>query len=201
MKQDPDKKFELDELTGDTLLSGHDYDGIKELDNKLPKWWLGLFYITIIISVIYLIRYHVINTGDLQNAEYEREMAKAEQTYKRPEASSTSLNAANVILLTDVATLEAGKTIYDKHCMVCHLSKVEGLVGPNMTDEYWIHGGSIGDLFNIIVVGVVEKGMISWKDQLLPVEIQQVACYILSLQGTDPPNAKAPEGVIYVPGE
>ena len=197
MKQDPYKDLDLDELTGDKLLSGHEYDGIKELDNQLPKWWLGLFYITIIFSVIYVLRFHVLKTGDLQQAEYQKEMASAAEKYKPSETAA--LNASNATVLADEASLIAGKAIYDKNCMVCHLSKGEGLVGPNFTDEYWIHGGSMADIFNIIVIGVPAKGMISWKDQLPPVEIQQVSSYILSLQGTNPPNAKAPEGELYTP--
>jgi len=196
MKQDPEHTYTKDELTGDKLLEGHEYDGIMELDNKLPKWWLGLFYITIIFSVIYVLRYHVLKTADLQAMEYEKEIAAAEDKYKS--AKPDMIDASTVSLLTDAASMEAGKAIYDLHCSVCHLSKGEGLVGPNMTDEYWIHGGSMADLYNIIVVGVPAKGMISWKDQLSPTEIQQVASYILSLQGTDPPNAKAPEGELYV---
>lgn len=190
---------EKDELTGDELLAGHEYDGIQELDNKLPKWWVGLFYITIIWSAVYMVHYFVLQTGDLQAAEYDKEMAEAADKYKKPAGSD--INAENVTLLTDEASLAAGKVIYDKSCAVCHLSKGEGLVGPNMTDQYWIHGGSIGDLFDIIVVGVPEKGMISWKDQLTPKQIQEVSSYILSLQGTNPPNQKEPQGELYVPGE
>jgi cytochrome c oxidase cbb3-type subunit 3 len=197
MKQDPEHTIVQDELTGEKLLDGHEYDGIKELDNRLPKWWLGLFYLTIIFSAIYVLRYHVLKTGDLQAQEYEKEMAEAAEKYK-PAQSDVS-DAFAVTLLTDAASLEAGKVIYDKHCLVCHLSKGEGLVGPNLTDEYWIHGGSIRDVYDIIVVGVPAKGMISWKDQLKPIEIQQVSSFILSLQGTNPPNAKAPEGELYVP--
>jgi len=195
MKQDPEHTYSTDELTGDKILEGHDYDGIKELDNRLPKWWLGLFYITIIFAVIYFLRYHVLKTGDLQEAEYQKELADAAEKYKKPEGET--MDASATTLLTDAASMEAGKAIYDQHCLVCHLSKGEGLVGPNLTDQYWIHGGSMEDVVNIIIVGVPAKGMISWKDQLKPEEIQQVASYILSLQGTDPPNAKAPEGELY----
>lgn len=196
MKEDPDHTYIKDELTGDNILAGHEYDGIMELDNRLPKWWLGLFYITIIFAVIYTLRYHVLKTADLQDMEYDKEVSAAEEKYKA--AKSGEVDASTLTVLTDPASMEAGKAIYDKNCSVCHLSKGEGLVGPNMTDEYWIHGGSMEDVYNLIVVGVPAKGMISWKDQLSPTEIQQVASYIFSLQGTNPPNAKAPEGEIYV---
>ncbi len=185
--------IEKDELTGDTLISGHEYDGIKELDNKLPKWWLWLFYVTIAFAAVYAFRYHILNTGALQEEEYTNEVAAAEMKYKdlRP---SSAIDASTVTLLSDEASLAEGKTIYDKSCAVCHLAQGQGLVGPNLTDNYWIHGCSIGDVFNLIVVGVPEKGMISWKDQLTPTQIQQVSSYILSLVGTNPPNPKDPQG-------
>lgn len=187
--------FETDELTGDKIIQDHDYDGIKELDNSLPKWWLWLFYFTIIFSVIYVLRYHVTGWGVLQQEEYDIEMADAKLKYSKPDNGSM-LDASTVTLLTDEASMAAGKVIYDKQCAVCHLAEGQGLVGPNMTDEYWIHGCDISDLYNIIVVGVPEKGMISWESQLPPVQIQQVASFILSLQGTDPPNPKEPQGEV-----
>ena len=193
MEPNQTSQFEKDELTGDKILSGHEYDGIKELDNKLPKWWVWLFYITIIISVIYGLRYHVLGWGDLQEMEYEKEIAEAGVIYQKP-AETNVISAETVTLLTDEASLAAGKEIYDKQCAVCHLAQGQGLVGPNMTDEYWIHGCSINDVFHIIVVGVPEKGMISWKDQLTPLQIQQVSSFILSLVGTNPPNPKEAQG-------
>ena len=184
---------EKDELTGDILLSGHEYDGIKELDNKLPKWWLWLFYITIVIAFAYFFRYHVLKTGPLQEEEYEREVAAAMIKYKDARASAMP-DAADIVLLTDDFSLLEGKGIYDKSCAVCHLADGRGLVGPNLTDDYWIHGCTMADIYNIIVVGVPEKGMISWKDQLTPLQIQQVSSFIVGLHNTNPPNPKAPEG-------
>ena len=185
--------IEKDELTGDKILSGHEYDGIKELDNKLPKWWLWLFYITIIFAAIYFFRYHILHTAPLQEQEYTNEVAAAETKYAAMKPT-TSIDATTVVLLTDDASLVAGKAIFDKNCMVCHLAQGQGLVGPNLTDEYWIHGCTIGDVFNLIMVGVPEKGMISWKTQLTPEQIQQVGSYIISLKGTNPPNPKEPQG-------
>jgi len=187
--------IEKDELTGDKILSGHEYDGIKELDNKLPKWWLWLFYITIIISVVYFSRMHILHTADKQADAYNKEVEAAIIKYKAARPAST-IDASTVSLLTDELSLAKGKEIFDKSCVVCHLAQGQGLVGPNLTDEYWIHGCSIGDIFNLIVIGVPEKGMISWKDQLTPEQIQQVSSFIVSLKGTNPPNPKAPQGEI-----
>jgi cytochrome c oxidase cbb3-type subunit III len=195
MEPNEEVQFEKDELTGDKLLSGHDYDGIRELDNRLPRWWLGLFILTIIIAAVYFINYQVIHMGPTQEEEYQEEMAAAKIKYKNLESGS-SINAANVTQLTDIASLDAGKQIFEKSCAVCHLQQGQGLVGPNLTDDYWLHGCTIGDIFNTITVGVPEKGMISWKDQLTPKQIQEVGSYIMSLHGTNPPNPKAPQGVL-----
>ncbi len=188
--------LEKDELTGDDLISGHDYDGIKELNNPMPKWWLWLFYITIVFAIVYFVRYHVMHTGALQDEEYENEMAEAARELNS--LKTQTLDETNVVLLEDAANLAAGKEIYDKNCLVCHLSKGEGLVGPNLTDEYYIHGGSIGDIFKIIKIGNPSMGMISWKDQLSPLQIQQVSSFIYKMDGTNPPNQKEAQGERYV---
>ena len=185
--------IEKDELTGDKLISGHEYDGIKELDNRLPKWWLGLFYITIIFAAVYFLRFHVLKTAPLQEDEYNNEVAAAETKYKAVQPANT-IDASTVTLMSDESSLAAGKVIFDKNCVVCHLALGQGLVGPNLTDNYWIHGCTIGEVFNLITIGVPEKGMISWKTQLTPEQIQQVSSYILSLKGTNPPNPKEPQG-------
>lgn len=186
-----------DELTGDKLLAGHDYDGIQELDNALPKWWVWLFFITIVFSVIYFLSLFVFHTMDTQDEEYNKEMLAASELLKNTQTAVPQ--ESTLSLLTDDASLAAGKVIYDKSCLVCHLSKGEGLIGPNLTDQYWMYGGSIEDVIDIIVVGVPSKGMISWKDQLSPKQIQEVSSFILSLQGTNPPNAKEPQGELYNP--
>lgn len=257
----------------DELLD-HAYDGIQEYDNELPGWWKNLFYLTIIISVIYVIHYMVLGTGDSQRVEYLKEIdpnyvepmvetagggvfsrytspylaqqenltprvrheldrvvnapfdehiframntATAEDLEKLkvlfPELytqfdsgafaapSAPSVSTAGAIAssltapLTDDAALEAGKSVYDVHCFSCHGNAGEGGIGPNLTDEYWIHGAEMQDVLRVIFKGVPAKGMIAWEKTLSQEEIEQVASYVLvRLQGTDPPNPKAPEG-------
>jgi cytochrome c oxidase cbb3-type subunit 3 len=192
---------EIDELTKDRYLGGHEYDGIRELDNKLPRWWLYLFYVTIIFAAVYLIGYHVTKWWPLQEDEYQKEMA-IQSDIKKANPQPT-VDLATMVPLTAEADLAAGNETFKKICSVCHGPQGQGLVGPNFTDQYWIHGDSITntvsirDLYKVVITGVIQKGMISYKDQLSPLQIQQVLSYILSLQGTTPPNPKAPQGVKY----
>ena len=179
----------------------HNYDGIKELDNRLPPWWLAMFYISIAFAFVYLAYYHVLDKGKLQIALYEQEMEDADEAVAAfVSRQGDQVNENNVTALTGDADLAAGKEIFLGKCSVCHGQLGEGGVGPNMTDKYWLHGGSIADIFSTIKYGVVEKGMISWKDQLRAKEMQEVASYILTLQGTNPPNAKEPQGEVFEGG-
>ena len=176
----------------------HDYDGIRELDNNLPPWWLYGFYITIIFAVVYLLRYHVFNSAPLQIEEYEIEMAQAEEAKEAYLKTAANLVDENsVVLLADGPSLDAGASIYKANCAVCHANDGGGGVGPNLTDKYWIHGGDIKAVFSTVKYGVPAKGMISWKDQLNPSQMQNVASYILSLQGTTPANPKDAEGELF----
>jgi cytochrome c oxidase cbb3-type subunit 3 len=185
-------------LTNDRYLGGHEYDGIRELDNKLPRWWLYLFYVTIIFSVIYLVGFHITEWWPLQEVEYENEIAAAKSSLPVNPHESIDLNA--LASMTDEGDLAAGQEIYNKICVTCHGKFGEGLVGPNMTDMFWIHGDTtinairVQDLYKVMLTGVIEKGMISYKDQLTPTQFQQVISFIFTLQGTNPANAKAPEG-------
>lgn len=182
----------------DSILLDHDYDGIKELDNNLPPWWKYGFYLTIVVAVVYLFNFHVLGTGDLQGKEYEKEMAQAKldvEAYMKTSANNVDENT--VKLLTEAADVAAGKDVFKANCAACHGQLGEGTVGPNFTDEYWIHGGSIQDLFKSIKYGWVEKGMKSWKEDLSPMQMAQVASYIKTLKGTNPPNGKAPQGDLY----
>lgn len=181
------------------VLLDHDYDGIHELDNQLPPWWKYGFYITIIFAFVYLINYHVSGSGKLQIAEYEDEMMQANLAKEaRLKNDANFVTEANVVRLTDEASIAAGKEIFTKNCVACHGDKGQGNVGPNMTDNYWIHGGGIKNIFATISNGVPSKGMISWKSQLSPKQIQQVGSFLFTLQGTNPPGAKEPQGTIWV---
>jgi len=173
----------------------HDYDGIKELDNDLPPWWVYLFYITIIFGVIYIGKYHLFG-GDNQIQELEKDMMIAQKEIEEYKKTAPDLLTADkVVLLTDAGDIAAGKAIFDSNCVACHRADGGGGIGPNLTDEYWILGGDVKEIFNTIMEGGRDgKGMVSWKQQIKPSEIQKVASYILSLQGTNPADGKAPEG-------
>lgn len=180
------------------VMMDHDYDGIKELDNRIPPWFSWLFYVTIIFSVWYMIHYHVLGTGKLQAEEYEAEVQLAELKRAELIRSGAFINEETVTLLTEAADLQTGKAIYDANCVACHGQYGEGLVGPNLTDDYWIQGGGIKNVFKVTKYGVPAKGMIAWQSQLSPNQMQEVSSYIISLYGTNPPNPKAPEGEKWV---
>ena len=187
------------EKEADIMLE-HPHDGIRELDNSLPPWWLAMFYITILFAVVYLFYYHVLDYGPSQSEEYAIEMEEAEEAVKAYLASQADQVDENTVeLLQDEDQLALGKTIYDANCALCHGYLGEGGIGPNFTDQYWIHGGDIKDLFRTVKYGVPEKGMISWSNQLRPADMQRVSSYILTLVGTNPPNAKEAQGELYVP--
>jgi len=178
------------------ILIAHDYDGIQELDNPTPAWFMYLFYGTIIFAVGYLLNYHVFRTGQLQYDEYKTEMADADaakKVYLSKQANRVDENT--VKLTTDVAVLASGKAIFLQTCKPCHGEHAEGNVGPNLTDDYWLHGSKINDLFKTIKYGVPGKGMPTWEKQLSPKQIADVANYVKSIHGTNPANPKAPQGV------
>jgi len=176
---------------------GHDYDGIRELDNRLPPWWLYGFYCTIIFACIYLWRYHISHTAPLSGEEYAIDMRKAELAkVEYLKKAANNVDESTVQLLTGAADLSAGKTVFETTCFACHGKHGEGSVGPNLTDEYWLHGGTIQDVFKTIKYGWPDKGMKSWKDDYSPSQIAQIASYVKSLGGTHPDNPKAPQGTI-----
>jgi cytochrome c oxidase cbb3-type subunit 3 len=183
--------------TENELLLNHDYDGIRELDSKVPPWFLWLFYITIFFSIVYMLDYHVFNSSPLQDEEYQLQVKQAEVERAALMNSGAFLNEESVTLLTDQASLDAGKQIYTANCVACHAADGGGLVGPNLTDDYWIHGGGVKNIFKIIKYGVTAKGMIAWQTQLSPKQMQDVSSYIVTLLGTTPVTPKQPEGTIW----
>lgn len=177
---------------------GHDYDGIRELDNRLPPWWLYGFYLCILFAAIYLWRMHVSHTAPSSLEELEMVMAKAEQEKENYlKKAANNVNENTVTYLSDATALEAGKKIFVTACAACHAADGGGTVGPNLVDDYWLHGGSISDIFKSIKYGWPEKGMKSWKDDYSPAQIAQITSYIKSLKGTKPSTAKEPQGELY----
>ena len=184
------------------IMMDHDYDGIKELDNNLPPWWIYGFYFTIIFAVVYLFHFHVIGTGDLQLAEYNEQIAQGKRdvdAYRKKAANLVDEN--NATLLTDKGSLSAGKATFVANCVACHGANGEGGVGPNLTDDFWIHEGDIKDIFKTLKYGYPEKGMKAWEQDLGARQIHEVASYVKSLQGTKPANPKAQEGELYIEKE
>ena len=180
------------------VATDHNYDGIVELDNSLPPWWVYLFYGTIAFAMVYLVYFNYFD-GPSQKMEYDTEVAQA--LMKKNEflkKAAASVDETSVVVLSDDASVAKGKGSFVTKCAACHGQNGEGLVGPNLTDEYWIHGGGIKDIFKTIKYGWPEKGMISWESQIQPLEMQQIASFIYSLKGSKPANAKAPQGTIYI---
>jgi len=181
-----------------SILMDHDYDGIKELDNVLPPWWIKLFYACIVFAIIYLAKYHIFGYGD-QKKEFETEMAEAKlavEEYKK--TAKDLIDAESVTLLNEPADLAAGKKIFETNCAACHRPDAGGAIGPNLTDENWLLGGGIKNVFHTITEGGRDgKGMVAWKGTLKPSEIQLVASYVLSLQGSKPKDPKEPQGDVW----
>ncbi|ADY50952.1 cytochrome c class I [Pseudopedobacter saltans DSM 12145] len=178
------------------LVIEHEFDGIRELDNPTPGWFMYLFYATIIFAVVYLLNFHVFKLGKLQDEEYVAEMEQAEAAKEAFLAKSANrVDETTVTYSNDPAVISAGQAIFNKNCVACHGDKAQGTVGPNLTDDYWLHGGTIKNIFKTIKYGVPDKGMISWEKQLTPKEIAEVSTYIKSLRGSNPSGAKEPQGV------
>jgi cytochrome c oxidase cbb3-type subunit III len=181
------------------LLMDHDYDGIRELDNNLPPWWVYLFYACIVFSVIYLVRYEIMGAPD-QETELKNEMAQAKiEVAEYMKTAPDLMDENTVTLLTEAADLTSGKTIFETNCAACHRADAGGQIGPNLTDDNWILGGGIKKIFHTVTNGGRDgKGMIAWKGTLKPKEIQAVSSYIISLKGSNPADPKAPEGDVFV---
>lgn len=185
-------------VTEETIIIDHDFDGIKELDNNLPPWWIYLFYATIAFAIIYYIRFDLIKEYT-QAEEYEMEVAAAEISIAEYKKTAKDLvDASTVELLTDDTDLAVGKQVFDTNCVACHMADGGGGIGPNLTDPNWILGGGIKNVFTTISEGGRDgKGMVAWKQILKPAEIAQVASYVISLEGTTPANPKEAEGELW----
>ena len=184
------------EKEADVLLD-HDYDGIKELDNALPPWWKYGFYITIAVAFVYMFNFHVSGNGKNPDQEYLAEMEEGKKQEEIYKAKTKNLVDENNVTLSDADGTAAGKSLYTQSCVACHGSNGEGGIGPNLTDEYWIHGGALNDIYKTIKIGYPEKGMQSWQSMYSPIQMKQLTSYVHALLGTKPANPKAPQGILY----
>lgn len=184
-----------------SIMLDHNYDGIKELDNHLPPWWTGLFLGTIAFAIVYLLFYHVFNTLPSQQAEYDTEVAIAQEQLKKLQAANpvAAIDETNVETTTDALALAEGKQIFLNTCASCHRKDGGGDIGPNLTDDYWKHGGTVKDIFKTVRHGVQGTNMIAWEGVISPEKMKNVSSYVLTLRGTNPANPKKPEGDLVKP--
>jgi cytochrome c oxidase cbb3-type subunit III len=182
------------------ILLDHNYDGIKELDNALPPWWKYGFIVSIIAAFIYLMNFHVIGSGKSPDEEYQSEMARAQQQLAEYHEKNKDNIDENNVPMADAAGIANGKATFIQTCFPCHGKLGEGGVGPNLTDDYWLHGGKLNDIYHTITNGYPDKGMQSWKSQFTPKQISEIASYIKTLRGSNPPAGKAPQGDLFVDG-
>ena len=196
------KTRSLDAASEAEVNLGHDYDGIGELDNPTPPWWQWGFRLSILFAFVYMYVYHVSESAPLQIEELAIANEKAEKQIASYLATSSNLvDENNVTYMDGASDLAAGQTIFVAKCAACHGVDGGGTIGPNLTDEYWIHGGSMKDIFKTIKYGVPEKGMMSWKAEYSPKQIAQISSYVHSLLGTKPVEPKEPEGQKYTEEE
>ena len=184
-----------------TIVLDHNYDGIRELDNHLPPWWKWLFYVTIAWSAVYLLSYHVFNSLPLSINEYDNEVAYANEQQRKMKAANPGpqIDETNVAFTDDAKFLADGKSTFLNTCASCHRRDGGGDIGPNLTDEYWKHGGSIANIFKVVKEGVQGTNMVAWGGVMSPEAMRNVSSYVMTLQGSNPPNPKKPEGDLYKP--
>ena len=175
----------------DRLLE-HSYDGIQEYDNPLPRWWVIIFWATIVFSVLYVVNVPVFGRGNGRIADYEADMAAWKAAHPEPTVESSAEELA--ALAQDKGVVSLGKQVFTTNCASCHRPDGGGLIGPNLTDDAWIHGGALLDIHKTVTEGVMAKGMPAWGKLLKPDQIDGVVAYVASLHGSNPPNPKAPEG-------
>jgi cytochrome c oxidase cbb3-type subunit 3 len=179
------------------ILLDHDYDGIRELDNALPPWWKYGFYFTLVIGVLYIMNYHVLGIGMNPEQEYAAQMDEGKRVEEAYKAKTKNLVDENNVTMADAAGIAEGKKVFQTTCFACHGKDGEGGIGPNLTDDYWIHGGSMNDIYKTIKLGYPEKGMQSWQSMFNPVQIKELTSFVKSLKGTKPANPKAPQGDLF----
>lgn len=183
-----------DDVTGQDRLLDHRYDGIQEFDNPLPGWWVAIYWLTILFVPVYIGFYHF-GKGTLPAEDYARDIAAAAQIRADSGAGTAAVDEAMLSSrLTDAALIAAGEKIYIASCAVCHSADGGGLIGPNLTDDYHIHGGALTDIYRTIHDGVPEKGMVPWAKQLKPEQLVAITTFVAGLNGTTPAAPKAPEG-------
>jgi len=179
---------------GPDRLLGHEYDGIREYDNPLPGWWVWIFVATIVFSGGYWAWYEA-GPGTTVIAQYEADVRQAAaRAAQQPGAVAAADEDALRRLQKDAAAMAAAQAVYASRCAACHGPEGQGVIGPNLTDDYWLHGGSLTAIRRTIADGVPDKGMVPWKEQLKPTELEAVAAYVGRLRGTNPPNQKPPQG-------
>lgn len=176
------------------ILLDHDYDGIKELDNALPPWWKYGFYITVVVGIIYLFHFHVWGTGKNPDQEYAEQMAEGQRLEEQYKARTKDIVDENNLTLADADGIAAGKALYTQSCVACHAPDGGGGIGPNLTDNYWIHGGKLSEIYKTIKIGYPEKGMQSWQSMYSPVQMRNLASFVQSLKGAKTANPKEPQG-------
>jgi mono/diheme cytochrome c family protein len=184
--------------TEEELRLDEDFDGIHELDNPTPPWFNFIFYTSILAAVLYLLNYHVLKFGSLQEAEYTAEVAQSKlEVDAYLKSSGNLIDENNVAFVLDKKLLADGQTLFAEKCAVCHLADGGGVVGPNLTDAYWINGGDIQSIFKTIKYGVPAKGMIAWQNTFSGKQMEALASYVKTLQGTTPAVGKEPQGELY----
>jgi len=181
------------EYRHDTV-TGHEYDGIREFDNRLPNWWLMIMYGSMVFALLYWIVFHTLEIKPLPREKFAQEMLKAQEAELERMAKAGVSNESLLLMVEIPAKMEEGRELFVKHCVACHLDDGRGLVGPNLTDDAWVYGCEPMDQLKIVNEGVAAKGMPAWLNQLGPSRVQTVVAYLQTLKNTNAPNGKAPEG-------
>ena len=174
----------------------HNYDGIQEFDNPMPRWWVYIFWATIVFSILYYFNVPGIGIGKGRIANYNETMAAARAAEaKRVAAQPAGSSPEQLVALSkDATALASGKQTFTQNCAACHRADAGGQIGPNLTDDYWLHGAAIDQIHKTVTDGVLEKGMPPWGKVLKPAQLDAVVAYVYTLRGTTPPDPKAPQG-------